>query len=226
MMFRDRAEAAHQLALKLKGRDFRDPLVLAIPRGGVAVGAVLAEELGAELDVILVRKLGAPHNPELAIGAVSESGAVVLNRFAEDIEGVTPEFVNEQRLAQLAELSRRRELFRAVRPPAAIAGRSIILTDDGLATGSTMLAALQIVRAASPFEMVVALPVLPQDRIKDVGQRCDELVYLTAPPQFRAVGQFYGEFPQLGDDEVVALLRASLEGRPLVTPTATSASSS
>ena len=121
MIFHDRAEAAHKLAAKLKGRRYHDPLVLAIPRGGVQLGAVLAQELGAELDVILVRKLGAPYNPELAIGAISESGSVVLNRFAEDIEGVTPEYIAEERRAQFAELSRRRDLFRAVRPPAAVA---------------------------------------------------------------------------------------------------------
>jgi putative phosphoribosyl transferase len=226
MMFQVRTEAAHKLALKLKGRELRDPIVLAIPRGGVVVGATLAQELPAELDVVLVRKLGAPDNPELAIGAISESGAVVLNRFAEEIDGVTPEYVAEERKAQFAELSRRRELFRSVRLPAAIAGRSVIVTDDGLATGSTMLAALQVIRAASASEIIVALPVLPQDRVAQIEQRCDELVYLTAPPYFRAVGQFYAEFPQLDDEEVLALLRQALEAHPPLTPTTTSASSS
>jgi putative phosphoribosyl transferase len=224
MMLRDRSDVAHKLALKLKDRHYRDPLVLAIPRGGVAVGATLAEELGAELDVILVRKLGAPYNPELAIGAVSESGSVVLNRFAEDIEGVTPEYIAEERQAQFTELARRRDLFRGVRPAAAIAGRSVIVTDDGLATGSTMLAALQVVRAAGPAEIIVALPVLPADRVAEIAEHCDELVYLLAPPYFRAVGQFYVEFTQLDDKEVVTLLRQALESRPPLTPTTTNAS--
>jgi predicted phosphoribosyltransferase len=224
MIFRDRTEAAQKLALNLKRRAYRDPLLLAIPRGGVMVGATLAEEIGAELDVILVRKLGAPQNPELAIGAVSEDGTIVLNGFAKQIPGVTPEYIAQERERQLAELTRRRAVFRAVRPPAAIAGRSIIVTDDGMATGSTMMAALEVVRAAGPHEIIVALPVLPGDRVNNLAQYCDQLVYLVAPSSFRAVGQFYEEFSQLSDEEVTALFRQALEGRPPFIPTTTSAS--
>ncbi len=225
MVFRDRTEAARKLARKLKIRDdYCDALVLAIPRGGVVVGAALAQELAAELDVLLVRKLRAPFNPELAIGAISETGAVFLNRYADDLEGVTSEYVARERQLQYAELERRRELFRAVRPPAPLAGRSIIITDDGLATGSTMMAALQVIRAAQPAEIIVALPVLPDDRVAELERQCDEVVYLTAPSYFRAVGQFYGEFPQLEDDEVVELLRKAHESRGPLTPTTTTAS--
>ncbi len=155
---------------------------------------------------------------------MSEDGSIVLNRFAEQIPGVTVEYIHQERQRQMAELARRREVFRAVRPPAAIAERSVIVTDDGMATGSTMLAALEVVRVAASYELIVALPVLPGDRVAELEQRCDRLIYLAAPSSFRAVGQFYREFPQLSEEEATALLRRAVERHPPTIPTATSAS--
>ena len=167
-MFHDRTDAALQLAEKLKGRQFRNPLVLAIPRGGVVTGAVLARELGADLDVVLARKLRAPDQPELAIGAVSEAGEVYMNHHADDMLGVSEDYLAKEESRQLAEIARRKHLFRAVKPQEPIAGRSVLITDDGIATGSTMIAALQMVKAQHPYESIVAVPVASPDRLETV----------------------------------------------------------
>jgi predicted phosphoribosyltransferase len=206
-MFRDRIDAGRQLAARLKTREFRNPLVLAIPRGGVAIGAALAEELNAELDVVLSRKLRAPIQPELAIGAVSEGGEVHLNGYAEEALGIGPAYVEKERRHQLDEIARRKKLFRQVRPKTDAAGRSVIVTDDGIATGSTMIAALQSLRAQKPYEVIVAVPVASPDRLVEVCRWCDELVCLLAPDDFFAIGQFYRNFDQVDDKEVAELLR-------------------
>ncbi|HVX64110.1 MAG TPA: phosphoribosyltransferase family protein [Pirellulales bacterium] len=206
-MFRDRADAAQQLAKKLRRRTFRNPLVLAIPRGGVATGAVLARELGADLDVVLARKLRAPYQPELAIGALSEAGEVYLNHHADEALGITEEYLAEERQRQLGEIARRKRLFRQVKPQEPIAGRSVIVTDDGIATGSTMIAALQMIKAQHAHETIVAVPVASPDRLVAVRQWCDEVVCLLAPETFWAIGQFYRDFSQVEDEEVVEILR-------------------
>jgi predicted phosphoribosyltransferase len=206
-MFRDRENAARQLAKRVKLRPLHDPLVLAIPRGGVVTGAVLAEELGAELDVILSRKLRAPHEPECAIGAITEDGGVYLDPYALEYVHLPDDYLAKERRHELAEIARRKELFRAVRPPARLYGRSVILTDDGIATGSTMLAALQTVKALEPFEVIVAEPVASQDRLEDVRRLCDDVVCLFAPENLWAVGQFYDDFSEVDDERVVDLLR-------------------
>jgi hypothetical protein len=208
-MFRDRKDAAQQLAAKLKGRPLREPLVLAIPRGGVVTGAVLARELGAELDVVLSRKLRAPGQPELAIGAIAEDGQVYLNHYAEEFLDVLQDYLVEERRYQLAVIARRRQLFRAVRPQAPVAGRSVIVTDDGIATGSTMISALQAVKAQKPRELIVAVPVASPDRLEEVRRWCDDVVCLLTPQEFWAVGEFYLDFSQIEDEEVVELLRTS-----------------
>lgn len=206
-MFHDREDAARQLAVKLRKRSLHDPLVLAIPRGGVVTGAVLARELGAELDVVLSRKLRAPGQPELAIGAIAENGQVYLNPSAGEFFEALDDYLVEERRHQLAEIARRRELFRAARPQAPIAGRSVIVTDDGIATGSTMMAALQAVKAQRPRELIVAVPVASPDRLVEVGRHCDDVVCLYAPEAFWAVGQFYEDFTQVEDQQAVELLR-------------------
>ena len=208
-MFRDRAEAARLLAKRIDGRELRDPLVLAIPRGGVATGAVLARELGAELDVVLSRKLRAPSQPELAIGAVGEDGRVYLNPMARELLDLDDEYLAGEVAHQLGEISRRKALFRAVRPQATIAGRSVIVTDDGIATGATMIAALDAARASRPFELIVAVPVASPERLREVRRHCDEVVCLLAPPSFWAIGQFYVDFTQVEDEQAVELLRAA-----------------
>lgn len=206
-MFQDREDAALQLAARLKGRDLYDPLVLAIPRGGIATGAVLARQLGAELDIVLSRKLRAVGQPELAIGAVAENGEVYLNPYAVECLDITQEDLAEECEHQLKEIAGRKQLFRAARPQAKIAGRTVIVTDDGIATGSTMIAALQAVRAQSPRELIVAVPVASPDRLAEVHRHADDVVCLLAPESFWAVGQFYEDFTQVEDEEVVRLLR-------------------
>jgi predicted phosphoribosyltransferase len=205
-MFRNRQDAALQLAQKLRGRSLRQALILAIPRGGVAIGAVLARELGAELDVVLSRKLPAPGQPELAIGAVGEDGRVCVNEYAREFQDLAQDYIAEEARRQLAEIARRKKFFRDVRPPAPIEGRSVIVTDDGIATGSTMIAALQTVRLQNPHEIVVAVPVVSPERMPEIRRWCDDLIYLLAPEEFWAIGQFYDDFSQISDEEVVALL--------------------
>jgi len=207
-MFRDREDAAYKLATAMRNLKLDNPLVLAIPRGGVATGAVLARELGAELDVVLSRKLRAPDQPELAIGAISEDGQVHLNRRAVEALGVTDEYLQQEKQHQLAEIARRKQLFRSVRPEAPISGRTVIVTDDGIATGSTMMAALQTVRPQRPAQLIVAVPVAPFDRLAAFEARCDKVVCLDSPVEFWAVGQFYEDFPTVEDEQVVELLKS------------------
>jgi predicted phosphoribosyltransferase len=210
-MFRDREDAAYDLAQRLKGRKLHEPLVLAIPRGGVVTGAVLADELGAELDVVLSRKLRAPRQSELAIGAVGEDGSIYLNPHTRPFLDQLEDYLEQERHHQLAEIARRKQLVRAVRPQAPITGRSVIVTDDGIATGSTMIAALQSIRAQRPREVIVAVPIATPDRLDEVRRWCDAVVCLLAPEEFWAIGQFYEDFTQVEDEEVVELLRAAAQ---------------
>lgn len=205
--FRDRRHAALVLAGQLKGRPLRNPLVLGIPRGGVVLAAVLARELGAELDVVLARKLRAPFQPEYALGAVSEDGHVTLGPDALDVPGVSDEYLEREVRQQLAEIDRRKELIRAIRPAATIADRSVIVTDDGIATGATMVAALRVIRHQQPREVIVAVPVASPDRLQEIRRNCDEVISLLLPDDFYAIGQFYRDFAQVEDEEVVRLLR-------------------
>jgi predicted phosphoribosyltransferase len=211
-LFTDREEAGWLLVERLRGLALHDPLVLAIPRGGVEVGAALARGLGAELDVVLARKLRAPHQPELALGAVSEDGVVHLNHFATAMTDAGDTFIEAERNRQMQEMERRRAMFRAVRPQARIAGRTVIVTDDGIATGATMIAALHTVRAAGAREIIVAVPVGAPDRIDAIRPLCDRVVCLQEPEAFWAIGQFYRDFEQVDDERVLELLRDY--GRP------------
>jgi predicted phosphoribosyltransferase len=208
-MFRNRAEAAHLLARRFQGRELHDPLVLAIPRGGVVTGAVLARELGAELDVVLSRKLRAPTQPELAIGAIAEDGQVYLNPSARVLLDLADDYLVRERAHQLEEIARRKALFRGIRPQASTEGRSVIVTDDGIATGATMIAALQVVRAKNPFELIVAVPVASPDRLQQIRGLCDEVICLLAPRSFWAIGQFYEDFSPVEDAQALELLRAA-----------------
>ncbi len=212
-IFRDRAEGGRELGIRLQTVRLQEPVVLAIPRGGVATGAALAEVLGAELDVVLSRKLRAPHQPELAIGAVGEDGSVYHERETQGSVGVSESWLDQEIRHQLEEIARRKELFRAIRPAAKLGGRSVIVTDDGIATGSTMLAALQTVRLQQPAELIVAVPVAPPDRLGPIRQHCDHLVCLESPHEFYAVGQFYRSFEQLSDEEACALLEQHWQAR-------------
>lgn len=212
-MFRDRQDAAVRLARVLAGRPLRDPIVLAIPRGGIVLGAVLARRLNAALDVVLARKLRAPFQPELALGAVGEDGSVYLDpRTAEWLgEDEVQRHLEQEVRFQKQEIARRKELFRGGRPSGDLAGRSVIVTDDGIATGSTMIAALQALAGGQkkPHEVIVAVPVAPPDRLAEIRPLCDDVVCLLTPEDFFGVGQFYEDFTQVEDEEVVQILRSS-----------------
>jgi predicted phosphoribosyltransferase len=205
-MFRDRQEAAERLACKLRLRVLHDPLVLAIPRGGVVLGATLADLLHADLDLILSRKLRAPGRPELALGALAEDGTVYLDPFVRDWPDGIRNYLEVEKRLQASVIARRKKLFRAVRPAAPVVGRSVVVTDDGIATGSTMLAALDVVRGQRPREIIAAVPVCPADRISLVRRCCDDLVYLESPESFVAVSRSYTNFPEVSDEEVRDLL--------------------
>jgi predicted phosphoribosyltransferase/dienelactone hydrolase len=209
-VFDSRADAARQLAAALGRYHGANPLVLAIPRGAVAMGRVLADALQGELDVVLVRKLPAPFNRELAIGAVDETGWVYLGEHAARVGG-DADYVERVRRAELETLRRRRAQYTPYRPPIDPAGRIAIVVDDGLATGATMIAALHATRARGPAKLVCAVPVGAPDSLARVRPYCDELVCLEAPEDFYAVGQFYRDFEQVEDDEVIALLAATAQ---------------
>lgn len=206
-MFRNRDDAGRKLALRLKERALRDPIVMAIPRGGIVVGAAIARELGAELDVVLARKLRAPGQPELAIGAVSEDGSVYFNSHLSELPETLEDYLASERHHQLEEIARRQRLFRRIRPAARITGRSVIVTDDGIATGSTMIAALHALRGQHPDELIVAVPVAAPERLAQMRHLCDDAVCLLTPDDFWAIGQFFEDFTQVEDEQVIKLLR-------------------
>lgn len=207
MYFADRLDAAEQLAKALHGYRHRHPLVLAIPRGAVPMGWLLAQRLEGELDIVLVRKLGAPGSPEVAIGSIDESGCIYLAPHAR-AAGVDASYLKEVRLHELALLKQRRASYTPGRATVDPASRVVIVIDDGLATGSTMVAALHAVRAHKPATLVCAVPVASPDSLELVRQYADEVVCLHAPEDFDAVGRFYRSFGQIEDEEVIRLLRA------------------
>jgi putative phosphoribosyl transferase len=207
MLFENRQEAAWYLAARLAKYRGQNPLILAIPRGAVLMGWILAEELGGELDVVLVRKIGAPGNPELAIGSVAESGETVVSPWAEEA-GVPQSWIEQQARRQLAVLKERRKLYTPDRLAADPAGRVVIVLDDGVATGSTMLAALEQVRARNPYKLVAAMAVAPRETVAKLARAADEVVCLASPEPFFAVGRFFQDFSQVSDDEVMDILAA------------------
>lgn len=210
--FRDRDEAGELLARELAPFRERRPVVLGIPRGGVVVAARVAAGLGAELDVVLARKIGAPGHAELAVGAVAEDGHLVRDDRLLARLGVTEQYLARQHALQVEEIARRTVLFRAARPKVPLAGRVAIVVDDGLATGATMEAAAWAVRRERPERIVVAVPVGAADSIERVAGSVDELLCLRAPEDFGAVGRFFVEFDQTPDDEVVRLLAHAYRG--------------
>jgi len=205
-MFHDREDAGRQLGNRVRELQLHDPLVLGIPRGGVIIAAHIADVIGGELDVVLARKLRAPWQRELAVGSISEDGTTYTTEAGARVPGMTKEYLEEERQHQLHEIVRRREQFRAVRPRATIADRSVIVADDGMATGSTMIAALEVLRNEQPRELTAALPVAPASRVNEVKRRCDRFVCLEQPIVYYAVGQFYENFDEVTDDQVLALL--------------------
>jgi len=209
-MFRNRAEAARKLAEALSAYKGRNPLILAIPRGAVPMARILADELGGDLDVVLVRKLRAPGNPEFALGSIDESGWAYLAEHARHYAG--EDYLEKEKQAQLETIRQRRAQYTPVHPPMDPKDRVVIVVDDGLATGSTMISALHALRAQGAGKVVCAVPVSPPDTLEKVRQYADETVCLLAPPNFYAVGQFYGDFPQVDDSEVIAILAEKRAG--------------
>lgn len=205
MPFQDRNEAAELLLERLAAYKGKNPLVLAIPRGAVPMAKIIADGLGGEVDVVLVRKLRAPLNSEFAIGSVDESGWTYLAEYAEQV-GATTEYIEAEKQAQMKTIRRRRAEYTPIRPPIDPSGRIVIVIDDGLATGATMISALHSLRARNPEKLICAVPVAPPETLGKVAGYADEVICLEAPEWFQAVGQFYMSFPQVDDSEVIGLL--------------------
>jgi predicted phosphoribosyltransferase len=208
---RDRRDAGRRLAERLKdyaGRD--DVVVLGLPRGGVPVAFEVAEAIGAPLDVFVVRKLGVPGQEELAIGAIASGGTRVLNAKLAERIGLPAEWIEAIDAKERRELERRERAYRGDRPPPDVSGRTVILVDDGLATGSTMLAAVSALRAAAPERVVVAVPVADPRVCEVIGREADEAVCLLTPTPMHSVGEWYEDFSQTSDEEVRELLARAL----------------
>lgn len=208
IVFKDRRDAAEQLGRALAAHAGSHPLLLAIPRGAVPIAAVLAQRLGGDLDLVLVRKLHAPGAPEFAVGAIDESGWMYLAPHAASVRASST-YLEEQKALELQELARRRRLYTPGRPAISAQGRTAIVVDDGLATGATMVAALHAVRRQAPARLVCAVPVGSPEGIQLVSEHADEVVCLEVPRRFGAVSLFYESFPQLRDQEVIDLLQST-----------------
>lgn len=204
--FRDRREAGQLLAERLAGLELEQPLVLGLPRGGVPVAAEVARLLGAPLDVLVVRKLGVPWHPELGMGAVGEEGVSILNDDVVTSTHVTEADIAAATARERAEVDTRVTEYRQGLGPLAVAGRVVVIVDDGLATGGTAKAAIQVARARGARRVVLAIPVAPFDALAELGGVADDLVCLSAPVDFQAVGAWYDDFRQTSTEEVVALL--------------------
>jgi predicted phosphoribosyltransferase len=211
MPFTNRTDAGIALAAALSRYRDRDPVVLALPRGGVPVAAEIARALDAPLDLVIVRKIGVPFQPELAMGAVvdGETPIVVRNEDVINLSGVGESEFQAVCRDELAEIERRRRRYLGGRQPVVIAGRTAIVVDDGIATGATVRAALRATRLRKPRQLVLATPVAPADTIRELRSEADEVVCLEEHEFFGSIGAYYADFRQVGDDEVIALLAAS-----------------
>ncbi|MDO8396943.1 MAG: phosphoribosyltransferase [Bradyrhizobium sp.] len=209
MTFRDRSNAGRRLAMALSAYKGRNAVVLALPRGGVPVAAEVAEALDAPLDLILVRKIGVPSQPELAMGAVVDGAApiIVRNQDVIELSGTTADEFEAVCAKELAEIERRRKLYLGERTRAPITGQVTIVVDDGIATGATTRAALKAIRNRKPKELVLAVPVAPPDTIERLRGEVDALICLETPESFGAIGYFYQDFRQVSDEEVVRILK-------------------
>ncbi len=209
--FADRVDAGRQLAAQLMEFRGQAPLILAIPRGALPIGQVLAEQLQGDLDVVLVHKLSLPWNPEFAIGAIDESGWTYLSPGYKDLERDT--MLAQAKASQLSALRQRRQRYSPLAAPLDPHGRIVIVVDDGLATGATMIAALHAIRAKEPAQLICAVPVAAPDSLALVEQSADRVVCLQAPANFHAVSQFYLRFGQVEDEQAAAILQAAAASR-------------
>jgi putative phosphoribosyl transferase len=199
-------DVAERPAAERPSGETNHPIVLALPRGGVAVGYEISAALGCSLDVIVARKLGAPFEPELAIGAIAPGGVCVVDEAAIEYHRIPPQQIERVAQIEVAEMQRRERLFRGDQPPANLADRTVILADDGLATGLTAMAAIDSIRLQSVKRLLLAVPVCAAETAPEIAKLVDDFVCLMMPERFRAVGLWYQDFTQVTDDEVVALL--------------------
>jgi putative phosphoribosyl transferase len=206
MLFKDRRHAGELLAEKLTLYQNKNPLILAVPRGGVSVAKPILDRLGGELDLMITRKIGAPFQPELAIGAVTGDGFLLLNHRLVKQLGVPPAYIEQAAEAERAEIQRRLKLYRQERPLVALNARTVLLIDDGVATGFTIKVALRSIRRHQPVELVLAVPVGPPEVLSELRVEVDQLYCLESPHYFSAVGRFYRDFTQVSDTEVMEIL--------------------
>lgn len=216
MLFKNRADAGQKLAVTLeKFNNSPNTIILALPRGGVVVGFEISQKLNLPLDIVVPRKIGAPGNPEFAIGAITETGEGIFDEMIIGAYAITESYLQNEIKKEKAEAERRLKLYRGLRPPIDLKNKTVILVDDGLATGLTMRAAIKTVKKLGAAKIVVAIPVTSPEAAELVKREVDELIYLDAPAFFGAVGSFYEEFGQTTDEEVIDLLknRKSLENK-------------
>jgi predicted phosphoribosyltransferase len=210
--FRDRTEAAHLLADRLEWAQGKNPLILAIPRGAVPMGRIVADRLQGDLDVVLVHKIGAPYNPEYAIGSVSEFGKIHRSPVWAESGASEADFATAAK-NEIERLSQRRKLYSPHLSPTSPQGKIVIIVDDGIATGSTMVAAVRAIRAMNPLKIVVAAPVAAPGAVRTLEKEADELCVLDTPEDFYSISQFYANFDQVTDEEVLGILSQGVRQR-------------
>lgn len=210
--FRDRADAGAALAEKLEkivgSNNDTTTTIIGIPRGGVILAEIVASKLGAALDIVIPRKMGAPGNEELAIGAVMEDGTEYINRYLVTALRVPPAYIDEEKSRQVAEIRRRSQAYRKAGAPYNIRGRTVVLVDDGVATGATVIAAARWTRKHGPAKLIIAVPVAPAQTVETLKHEADMVVVISVPRDFGAVGEFYSEFSPVTDEQVVSIMRA------------------
>ncbi len=209
MHFHNRREAGQQLAQRLIHYREEKPIILALPRGGVVIGFEIAQVLEAPLDIIIARKIGAPSQPELGIGAIAPGGIRILNEYAIHVLDISEEQIEHITAQELKEMHRRLNLYRGNRPFPEIRDHTIILVDDGIATGVTAQAAIQSIRRQKPNRIILAVPVAPPETVAKLGPQVDEVFCIITPPSMRAISLWYDDFQQTTDEEVIALLDCS-----------------
>lgn len=210
MIFKDRQDAGQKLAQALKKyKDQKDTLILALPRGGVVTAFEIAKELNLPLDLVVPRKIGAPDNEEYAIGAITESGEGIFNQEVIDSLGIPKEYLNKKIAEEKKEAQRRLKTYRQDRPILNLANKTVIIVDDGIATGLTMRAAIKSIKENKAQKIIVAVPVSAKDSLKEIGKEVDQIICLDAPLFFGAVGAFYHDFGQTSDEEVIELMKQS-----------------
>ena len=207
MKFRDRIDAGNLLAERLGENRYIPTIVLGIPRGGVILGDIVAKKLGADFDIVIPRKLGAPENEELAIGAVMEDGTSYINTYIVNALRIPENYIESERLRQAAEIRRRSTAYRKQSLSYNITGKNVIIVDDGIATGATVIASARWARKHHPSTLTIAAPVAPSQSVEMLEQESDSVIVLHMPHDFGSVGQFYEEFGPVSDDQVTQIMR-------------------